>query len=53
MSPKTAAGMRWHEDSCVKDCVLRHPDDITSSKALYDIRTSLEEPANVRVGLIT
>lgn len=27
MSLKTATDMRWHDEKCVKDGILRHPVD--------------------------
>lgn len=54
MSPKTASTMCWHDESRIKDGVLRHPADTEAWKKLDAVRPSFgEEPRNVRLGLAT
>ena len=52
MSSKTAASMRWHEESRTKDGYLRHPADSPAWKA-FDFKYDkfAKESRNVRLGL--
>ena len=54
MSRKTATDMRWHEEQCVDDGILRHPADGEAWKD-FDRQHPLfaHECRNVRLGLAT
>ncbi|KAJ0569814.1 hypothetical protein HanHA300_Chr05g0170861 [Helianthus annuus] len=52
MSSKTAASMRWHEESRTKDGYLRHPADSPAWKTFdFNYPDFASESRNVRLGL--
>ncbi|XP_071739910.1 uncharacterized protein [Rutidosis leptorrhynchoides] len=52
MYPKTVESMRWHEESHMKDGLLRHPAYSPAWKTFnYQNHEFAKEPRNVRVGL--
>nr|XP_043619752.1 uncharacterized protein LOC122591556 [Erigeron canadensis] len=52
MSSKTAASMRWHDESRTKDGYLRHPADSPAWKTFdFEYPEFAKESRNVRLGL--